>query len=80
MQSSKNTSDRATLEAIEQLLQLHGYETCDLIHQYYIERKREQDQIADAPYGMLTVRCCLKESSIEVHPPVIFLYLNQYVK
>jgi len=66
MQSEKNTSDRATLEAIEQLLQLHGYETCDLIHQYYIERKREQDQMADMPYGMLTVRCCLKDNSIEI--------------
>lgn len=66
MQSGKTTSDRETLEAIEQLLQLHGYETDDLIHQYYIERYREQSEMTDSPYGMLTVRCCLKEGSIEV--------------
>lgn len=34
-QTGAMTSDRATLDNIEQLLQLHGYETCDLIHQYY---------------------------------------------
>lgn len=53
----KQSSDKETLENIERLLELHGYETSDLIHQYYVERTKEQDQLTDAPYGQLTVRC-----------------------
>lgn len=71
--SNNSSSDRATLEAIEQLLKLHGYETGDLIHQYYIERIKEQNQMTDSPYGLLTVRCNFKENNnLEVH--MLFLY------
>lgn len=66
MHSSKNSSDKETLEAIEQLLQLHGYETGDLIHQYYIERNKEQKQMDGSPFGLLTVRGCFKDNNLEV--------------
>lgn len=62
----KISSDKETLDNIEQLLQLHGYETCDLIHQYYVERNKEQSQMSDSPYGLLTVKCCFRGDNLEV--------------
>lgn len=49
--------EKETLEETEKLLQLHSYETSDLIHQYYLERLREQKSLSDTKYGLLTVRC-----------------------
>lgn len=49
--------ERETLAETEKLLQLHSYETSDLIHQYYMERYKEQQAMEDAPLGQLTVRC-----------------------
>lgn len=75
MQSFKSTnctgenhssSDKETLEEIERLLELHGYETSDLIHQYYLERVKEQAALTDSAYGQLTVRCWFKDNSLEV--------------
>lgn len=48
--------ERETLAETERLLQLHSYETGDLIHQYYVERYREQEKMNDTPYGQLTIR------------------------
>lgn len=62
----KQSSDKETLENIERLLELHGYETCELIHQYYQERAKEQDQLTDSPYGQLTVRCWFKGNTLEI--------------
>lgn len=48
--------ERETLAETERLLQLHSYETCDLIHQYYIERYKEQEAMNDSQFGQLTIR------------------------
>ncbi|XP_031620349.1 protein unc-13 homolog 4B isoform X3 [Contarinia nasturtii] len=48
--------ERETLTEIENLLQLHSYETSDLIHQYYIQRYKDQQAMDSAPLGQLTVR------------------------
>lgn len=48
--------ERETLAETERLLQLHSYETCDLIHRYYMQRYREQTKMNDTPYGQLTIR------------------------
>lgn len=61
-----NPARDETMEAIEKLLQLHGYETADLIHQYYIERYHHQTQMSDAPFGMLTVKCGIIGDNLEV--------------
>ncbi|XP_059619903.1 protein unc-13 homolog 4B isoform X1 [Phlebotomus argentipes] len=71
IQSFKGTkkcesSDRAVLNNIEQLLELHGFETADLIHQYYLERLKECQVIRETPYGQLTVRCCFKDLVLEI--------------
>lgn len=75
LRANNSSSDHATLEAIEQLLTLHGFETGDLIHQYYIERSREQQKMTDHPYGQLTVRCNFTEQNLEVRSfCLIFMY------
>lgn len=64
--SGKISSDKETLEHIERLLELHAYETADLIHQYYLERLEDQKNMEDCIYGELTVRCNFSNSSLEV--------------
>lgn len=65
-QESENASDKETLMHIERLLQLHGYETTDLIHQYYLDRLQEQEAIEDTPYGVLAVQCFFKDNVLEL--------------
>lgn len=64
---NKLSSDKEILENIERLLQLHGYETSDLIHQYYLERVEEQKASTDtSSRGQLTVKCKFRDNSLEV--------------
>ncbi|XP_058814021.1 protein unc-13 homolog 4B isoform X2 [Topomyia yanbarensis] len=63
---SENASDKDTLVHIERLLQLHGYETTDLIHQYYLDRLKEQETENDDTYGQLTVQCFFKQNVLEL--------------
>ncbi|XP_011497848.1 PREDICTED: protein unc-13 homolog D-like [Ceratosolen solmsi marchali] len=44
------------LEKIEKVLKLYGLETTELIHQYYVDRVKEQNNILGEPYGLLTVK------------------------
>ncbi|KAG4080156.1 hypothetical protein HA402_008227 [Bradysia odoriphaga] len=60
----KASSDKETLEEIFNLLELHGYETSDLIHQYYIERAKQQDNSPESQYGQLTVRCWFEDNNL----------------
>ena len=41
---------------IERVLGLYGLETSELIHQYYKDRLRQQNELETEPYGLLTVR------------------------
>lgn len=58
--------DQSTLVQIQKLLELHGYETHDLIHQYYLERHNEQLQQNDTPMGQLTIQCVFRDNNLEV--------------
>jgi hypothetical protein len=60
------SSDKETLEAIDKLLELHGYETVDLIHQYYKERYAMQKSMMEAPFGLLTVQCFFQKNILEI--------------
>ena len=61
------SSDNETLEKIDKMLELHGYETADLIHQYYKERySMQQLMVTDAPFGILTVQCYLQKNTLEI--------------
>lgn len=68
--TSRSCIEKDTLEETEKLLQLHSYETSDLIHQYYLERLKEQNAMSDTKHGQLTIRCgftddsCLEVSAI----------------
>lgn len=55
--TASSCAEREMLAEIERLLEVHSYDTCDLIHQYYIGRHNEQQAMNDSPYGQLTVRC-----------------------
>lgn len=61
-----NLSRKETMETVEKLLQLHGYETSDLIHQYYVERHQYQLQMTDTPFGQLTIKCAFNGDNLEV--------------
>uniref|UniRef100_A0A182J7R8 Munc13-4 n=1 Tax=Anopheles atroparvus TaxID=41427 RepID=A0A182J7R8_ANOAO len=66
--ASETAADKETLAHIERLLQLHGYETTDLIHQYYLDRLEEQNRedLSATAYGMLTVQCFFRENVLEL--------------
>lgn len=61
-----DTTDIEVLREVEKLLSLHGYETSDLIHQYYKERINEQKQIEDGPIGLLTIQTYFHQNTLEV--------------
>ncbi|XP_055524465.1 protein unc-13 homolog 4B isoform X3 [Wyeomyia smithii] len=63
---TETSSDKETLAHIERLLTLHGYETTDLIHQYYLDRLKEQEEETSESCGMLTVQCFFKENVLEL--------------
>jgi BAI1-associated protein 3 len=60
------SSDRETLEKIDKLLEIHGYETADLIHQYYKERHENQQKLIDTPFGILTIQCYFNNKTLEI--------------
>lgn len=60
------SSDKETLEKIDKLLELHGCETADLIHQYYQERYTIQKSMNDSPFGLLSVQCYFQKNVLEI--------------
>lgn len=62
-ETARSCVEREILAETERLLQLHSYETSDLIHQYYIERLKEQQTMIDTPYGQLTIRGTFADDS-----------------
>lgn len=62
------SSDRETLESIERLLILHGFETADLINQYYIDQYAAQLEATTSAFGQLTVRCWFgADNTLEIY-------------
>lgn len=62
-ETARSSIEKETLEETEKLLQLHSYETSDLIHQYYLERFNEQKTMGDSKHGQLTIRCQFTDDS-----------------
>lgn len=60
------TSDVEVLSEIERILDLHAFETADLIHQYYLERLGNQKELTKSEYGQLTIRASLTETGLVV--------------
>ncbi|KAL9892595.1 protein unc-13 homolog 4B isoform X1 [Glossina fuscipes] len=60
------TSDIEVLTEIERILDLHAFETADLIHQYYLERLGHQKEINKSEYGQLTIRANFNETDLKL--------------
>uniref|UniRef100_A0A1A9WYQ6 C2 domain-containing protein n=1 Tax=Glossina brevipalpis TaxID=37001 RepID=A0A1A9WYQ6_9MUSC len=60
------TSDVEVLTEIERILDLHAFETADLIHQYYLERLGHQKEINKSEYGQLTIRANFTEAELKL--------------
>lgn len=60
------TSDIEVLTEIERILDLHAFETADLIHQYYLERLGHQKDTEKSEYGLLTIKAKFTETGLEV--------------
>lgn len=61
-----DTNNPAILDQMEHLLQLHGMETWELIHQYRLERREEQMAMEAATHGLLTVRMQFVEDLLRI--------------
>ncbi|XP_030370061.1 protein unc-13 homolog 4B isoform X2 [Scaptodrosophila lebanonensis] len=60
------TSDVKVLSAIEKILDLHAFETSDLIHQYYLERLGAQKELQKSQYGQLTITAQFGEGRLKL--------------
>uniref|UniRef100_A0A1B0BLC4 MHD2 domain-containing protein n=1 Tax=Glossina palpalis gambiensis TaxID=67801 RepID=A0A1B0BLC4_9MUSC len=60
------TSDIEVLTEVEGILDLHAFETVDLIHQYYLERLDHQKEINKSEYGQLTRRTNFIETDLKL--------------
>ncbi|XP_039754928.1 protein unc-13 homolog 4B isoform X7 [Pararge aegeria] len=65
-QDNKDIYTSDTLKRVEYLLNLHGLETRELIHQYHLERWQDQQSITEPKMGLLTVRAQFIEDSLKL--------------
>lgn len=64
----ENCDGQKALEVVDNLLRMNSYETSDLIHEYYLRRYYQQQNIENMPHGQLTVRCGFTEdNNLEVN-------------
>jgi hypothetical protein len=66
-ESAKKTNEnKIALDRLDKLLEINGYETADLIHQYYKDRYSAQQKMKETPYGILTIQCYFQKNTLEV--------------
>lgn len=65
-QDNKEMYSSDTLKRVEYLLKLHGMETRELIHQYYLEKWQEQQAVQEPTLGLLTVRAQFIDDNLKV--------------
>ncbi|XP_075147164.1 C2 and C2B_Munc13-like domain-containing protein staccato isoform X2 [Haematobia irritans] len=63
---STTTSDSEELHEIERILELHSFETADLIHQYYLDRLGNQKETTNSAYGQLTIKGKFTDNNLEL--------------
>lgn len=59
-------NSNSKLKQVEHKLRLHGLETGELIHQFHLERFKEQEELEDADLGVITVRAQFLENLLKV--------------
>lgn len=60
------TANVQVLEKIECLLKLHGLETAELIHRYHEERVKEQKEMEEPTYGLVSVKAYFVDNSLNI--------------
>lgn len=66
------TSDIEVLREVEKALDLHAYETSDLIHQYYLQLLGYQQGISRSEFGQLTIKANFTRTELVVGSIVQF--------
>lgn len=54
------------MKAIEHNLKMHGLETTELIHQFHLERLKEQQEVENADLGVVTIRAQFIDNLLKV--------------
>lgn len=66
LRSGNETEKSETIQKLEALLYLHTLDTVDLIHEYYLERLEEQNQLQETKEGVLTVKLIFINDTLKV--------------
>lgn len=61
---TEHTSEKK--KQLESLLKLHAADTADLVHDYYLERLQEQNDVQEASEGVLTVKLMFIDNVLKV--------------
>lgn len=64
--SSDETANVEVLEKIESLLKLHGLETAELIHSYHQDRLKEQKEMKESIYGLISIKAYFIDNSLNI--------------
>lgn len=61
-----DSNSNPKLKSIEHNLRLHGLETFELIHQFHLERLKEQEELEGADLGIVTIRAQFIDNLLKV--------------
>lgn len=63
---SETNIESENIRELEKLLYLHALDTRKLIHEYYLERLQEQNELTEANEGVLTVKLMFSKNVLKV--------------
>ncbi|XP_050543331.1 protein unc-13 homolog 4B isoform X2 [Daktulosphaira vitifoliae] len=66
LRSGDETEKSETIQKLEALLRLHTLETDELIHEYYLERYHEQQNLQDSEQGILSIKVIFINDSLNI--------------
>lgn len=67
LRKDNNTEYKSeTIQKLEALLHLHTLDTVNLIHEYYLERLQQQNEMQEANEGVLTVKLIFINNVLKV--------------
>lgn len=69
---------------IEELLKLHGLKTAELIHQNNQDRLKEQKEMEEIIYGLITVKICFLNnwvigSKVQTQDDICFDFIGDFI-
>lgn len=63
---SDEAANMQVLEKIENLLKLHGLETAELVHSYHQDRLKEQKEMNESIYGLISVKAYFVDNLLNI--------------